>query len=677
KAAPYYVGDVVTLTATPASGWRFVGWSGAIGGTTNPISVTLGQTTTVVATFEQNQYSLTVNIVGQGTVQKSIEPPYAPNTSVTLTPVPSSGWTFDHWSGALTGTANPATLVVTGNTDVTATFIPADPSLVYVPAGWFEMGAPGNAPAPPSSAALDLMLQLNAQGYGGGDKNGTNSGAYPSYGQPSTKGNGVLDLAEVGMLDYILSHSDAPHYATAVAAWNRNFTNIQTLAATPSWPGKSYMDAWGTGSSGGIFFPYMTVSCMAAYATIGDSRDFVTYWLGAYDVGFNMSLIPSAKYDFATRTVNGLPYNLTMSSVLGIHADADGDGFTNQAEWNGLIGDTAFQDLIWSTKEAAVMAYAKVALDPSKVGSQISLDGQLNGYPRHFVQLSPYRIGKFEVTTGEYVQMLNRALSQGKLCKKDGTVYNGGDVFFKDATAETKSLVQLSDSDCQVSYSSGQFVVKSRNGMSMANHPMVEVSWYGAVAYCNWLSEAKGLTPCYNLSTWQRVQPAGNGYRLPTEAEWERAAAWDTRYAESSTLPDGSRGKHWVYGTSSDVLDFSRSNYNDFYGGQYCNPVGLTTKPYTSPVGYFNGRPGTVDSKSPVGCYDMSGNVWEWCQDWKGDYSSDSQVDPQGAVSGGFFVLRGGGWSFIAGHCRTDYRGWEIPAHTGFNEGFRIAQSVQ
>ena len=64
----------------------------------------------------------------------------------------------------------------------------------------------------------------------------------------------------------------------------------------------------------------------------------------------------------------------------------------------------------------------------------------------------------------------------------------------------------------------------------MASHPVVRVSWFGAVAYCNWRSEMEGLQPCYDLETWTRYEPVRSGYRLPTEAEWERAASWVAPY---------------------------------------------------------------------------------------------------------------------------------------------------
>ena len=103
----------------------------------------------------------------------------------------------------------------------------------------------------------------------------------------------------------------------------------------------------------------------------------------------------------------------------------------------------------------------------------------------------------------------------------------------------------------------------------MKHHPVIEVSWYGAVCFCNWLSEMEGgMTSCYDLSTWELTVPFANGYRLPTEAEWERAAAW-------------SGSMHWIYGFQSHNLT-DKNHCNCIAEWSYVNPLGLSANPYTS-----------------------------------------------------------------------------------------------
>ncbi|MCX7047967.1 MAG: SUMF1/EgtB/PvdO family nonheme iron enzyme [Candidatus Sumerlaeota bacterium] len=297
--------------------------------------------------------------------------------------------------------------------------------------------------------------------------------------------------------------------------------------------------------------------------------------------------------------------------------------------------------------------------------------GYSDELPRHQVTLSAYQIGKYDVTNGQYCDVLNWALARGYVKgNASGSAYSGGNVY-----AAGQGLLYVSDSYCQIQYSGGAFTCKSRTGAvgtnySMRDHPAVCVTWYGSVAFCNWLSEKEGLTPCYNLTDWSLIQ-GNNGYRLPTEAEWERAAAWDGT-------------KHWIYGFQSDTLTGKdRCNYRD-NNPDCVNPLGLTSYPYTSPVGWFNGAnisPNggiqTVNSPSPVGCYDMNGNLWQWCHDWHGAYTSGTQTNPLGAnSSSGERVTRGGYWNLGFNLCRTaDRDGWG-PGHGSNYVGFRVARGV-
>jgi len=360
------------------------------------------------------------------------------------------------------------------------------------------------------------------------------------------------------------------------------------------------------------------------------------------------------NYDNATDVID---IQLVINAVLWIKIDLDSDGLCDAAEADiGTLPD------VWDTDGDGVGDGQEMldGTDPlvpwwttpqmvSVPAGSFEMGDPWNErhdkeWPVHTVTLSAYEIGKYEVTNSEYVDMLNWALAQGYLT----TTASSSAV-----TAYGHRLLELDDSDCQISYCGGEFWVEERDGYSMEDHPVVEMSWYGAAVYCNWLSEANGLQPCYNTSTWN-CDFSKNGYHLPTEAQWERAAAWD-----------GSR--HYRYGNGSDSISCSSANY--YHGHGYCNPLGLSSYPYTSPVGYYTG------ATSPVGCYDMSGNVWDLCNDrWYRVYTSDPVTNPTGPSSGSHRVSRGGSWGRDDYHVRTAERGRFEPTGTAYHYGFRVAR---
>jgi len=163
----YEAGTPVTLTASPASGWQFDGWSGDASGPNNPITITMNGNKTVTATFSKippTKYSLTVKTVGQGSVTPN-GGTYEAGTPVTLTASPASGWQFDGWSGDASGSNNPITIIMNGNKTVTATFSKIPPTMYTLtvnidgegevtldpPGGTYEEGTPVTLTASPAS----------------------------------------------------------------------------------------------------------------------------------------------------------------------------------------------------------------------------------------------------------------------------------------------------------------------------------------------------------------------------------------------------------------------------------------------------------------------------------------------------------------------------------------------
>jgi formylglycine-generating enzyme required for sulfatase activity len=171
------------------------------------------------------------------------------------------------------------------------------------------------------------------------------------------------------------------------------------------------------------------------------------------------------------------------------------------------------------------------------------------------------------------------------------------------------------------------------------NLPVENVSWYDAVNYCNALSKKEGLTPAYTVNgnnvTWNK---SANGYRLPTEAEWEYACRAGTTGPYSSGSSVGTAG--WY----------------DSNSGSKTHPVGQK-------------------QANAWGLYDMHGNVWEWCWDWYGPYPGGSQTDPTGASSGGSRAARGGSWGSYARGLRSAYRFWHNPSIQATYLGIRLVRS--
>jgi formylglycine-generating enzyme required for sulfatase activity len=179
-------------------------------------------------------------------------------------------------------------------------------------------------------------------------------------------------------------------------------------------------------------------------------------------------------------------------------------------------------------------------------------------------------------------------------------------------------------------------------GMDTSRFPVEMVSWYESVRFCNALSQAEGLDPYYKIEGAQVEIAEGDGYRLPTEAEWEYACRAGPGGVGAFCFGDdaGQLGRYaWC---------------NDNSGGK------------THPVGQR--------LASAFGLFDMHGNVWEWCWDGYADYDANPAVDPVGPLGATARVRRGGGWIGNPRDARSANRGWGTPEDRRSGLGFRLAR---
>ncbi|MCP4699455.1 MAG: SUMF1/EgtB/PvdO family nonheme iron enzyme [Gammaproteobacteria bacterium] len=224
--------------------------------------------------------------------------------------------------------------------------------------------------------------------------------------------------------------------------------------------------------------------------------------------------------------------------------------------------------------------------------------GDSNEQPVHSVTVTGFFMGVYEVTNAEYVTFLNSVNRRG--------------------TAEEPWFdTKTEDSDSRIIGTTGAFQVEA----GYENHPVVEVSWYGATAYTEWLSAR-----------------TGNAYRLPTEAEWEYAARAGTETA---------------YWWGNEIGTDNANCYSSFCGDSFSR---------TAPVGSF--------SASPFGLYDMAGNVWEWtCSEYVSSYSGAEELCKNDANR---YVPRGGGWLFSAYYLRSAIRDGLSSDSRNSSDGFRV-----